>query len=139
MNQSYELYKKYFNDIWLLYPRKEAKESAYLEYLKVINHGLARHDDIAEMIKRYAYKMNGKETYVITLYKWLNGKRWEDELPPVPTIASNDAAKAKGIVMKLSSGYASPDAVRWLKTYLAKHGIESLELNNRDRQLVETI
>jgi hypothetical protein len=136
---TYELYKKYFEEIYEHYPRKEAKESAYLEYLTVINMGFILHDDLMDKVKRYAHKMKGKETYVITFYKWLNGKRWEDDLPELPTQGSNDAARAKTIIVKLGSGFASPDAVRWLKSYIAKHGTEGLSLNGRDKDLLKTI
>ena len=68
-----------FDDFWLLYPRKAAKKDASKAWLKLdANQKMAACTALVEWRKIFMQKDPEFVPYPAT---WLNGERWEDELP----------------------------------------------------------
>lgn len=72
-----ETTRDYFNELWLAYPKKMAKEDALIAWRKV------KLDDVLFEKMLTAIKVQKldeiEKRYIPNLSTWLNGKRWEDE------------------------------------------------------------
>ena len=70
-----------WEDFWLLYPRHEAKKDARKAWARIGESAhLAAVVAIADW--RLVWKAQGRDSRVIPLpATWLNGERWEDEIP----------------------------------------------------------
>lgn len=66
-----------FDRFWKIYPRKENKGQAEKAWAKAIK--LAEPDQIIEAVERTPW--NEDKQFIPHPASWLNGKRWEDELP----------------------------------------------------------
>lgn len=107
-----------WDDFWLLYPRHEARKDARKSWGK-----LSERQQIQAVVSitdwRQVWKAQGRDSRLIPLpATWLNGERWEDELPDgiittrhashtLVTVSPNEPTKATDL----------PDRV---KTMLAK-------------------
>lgn len=73
--------KEQFEKIWIHYPLKKGKESAFKSYQKAIKDG-AKDLDILNGIKRYnqELKLKGtKKEYIAYGSTWFSQRRWSDE------------------------------------------------------------
>ena len=77
-----------FDDFWDIYPRRVAKAAARKAWAK-INPKL--HVEILESLLKWrrVWLSRGELEFVPHASTWLNGERWEDELPaPVQSLAA---------------------------------------------------
>jgi hypothetical protein len=69
-----------FADFWLLYPRHIAKLAARKAWAKI---DAAQHIPILTALTAWRQVWRDKDPeYLPHAASWLNGERWEDELPP---------------------------------------------------------
>ena len=70
-----------FDDFWILYPRHVAKKDALKAWLKI---DPGSHAEILTSLVawRGVWLARGEPQYIPYPASWLNGERWEDELPP---------------------------------------------------------
>ncbi len=68
-----------FDDFWLLYPRRVAKKDARRAWARI---PAAQHMAILEALVAWRPVWRDKDPqYLPHAATWLNGERWEDELP----------------------------------------------------------
>lgn len=126
-NLDYMTREKYFQEFFNAFPVRESYEPAYLEYLRLIKHGIVDHDTLVDAAKRYALLKN---KYKVQPARWLKEKRWKDDLPRLPQ-DTNQFEKDKRIVWQaVHQGYLTTDQMMrlkkrcdldgatWLKKYL---------------------
>jgi hypothetical protein len=103
-----------FSDFWLLYPRHVGKLAAVKAWARITEaNKMAAIIGAAEWRPIFVKRMeDGEDTYVPHPSTWLNGERWEDELPPCyrPTSASHQPAA----LPEQGSRTVMPDKVRAL-------------------------
>lgn len=76
-----------FDTFWLLYPRHVAKANARKAWAKI---DPALHVPIIESVAAWRPIWNTKDPeYLPHAASWLNGERWEDELPRTAVSASS--------------------------------------------------
>src|SRR3990172_10745607 len=70
-----------FSDFWILYPRHVAKKDALKAWLKI---DPGSHAEILTSLAswRGVWLARGEPQYIPYPASWLNGERWEGELPP---------------------------------------------------------
>ena len=74
--------KEKFNKFWSLYPRKVAKIVAERRWKKLSNKDI---DEIFKIYHEHLIRWRYKDIqYVPHPATWLNQRRWEDELEPLP-------------------------------------------------------
>ena len=74
--------KEKFNKFWSLYPRKVAKIVAERRWKKLSNKDI---DEIFKIYHEHLIRCRYKDIqYVPHPATWLNQRRWEDELEPLP-------------------------------------------------------
>ncbi len=69
-----------FEDFWTLYPRHDAKKAARQAWAK-IDASLHNHILISLVGWRRVWNARDDHRYTPMPATWLNGERWEDELP----------------------------------------------------------
>lgn len=82
-----------FDDFWTLYPKRMAKRDAEKAWARISTAD--RMDALVALVKwRRVWLARGEMQYVPHPATWLNGARWEDELPvdAAPAHASHVAA-----------------------------------------------
>lgn len=69
-----------FDDFWLLYPRRVAKKDAQRAWARIDPR---KHAEILTSLAswRRVWLGRGEQQFVPYPATWLNGERWEDELP----------------------------------------------------------
>jgi uncharacterized protein YdaU (DUF1376 family) len=75
-----------FDRFWKAYPRKQNKGHAEKAWAKAIK--LADPDQIISAVERSVW--NEDKQFIPHPASWLNGKRWEDELPNMPVRLSEE-------------------------------------------------
>jgi hypothetical protein len=83
-----------FEDFWTLYPRRLAKKDAVKAWTRMSHK--ARVDALTALVDwRRVWLARGEIEFIPHPATWLNGERWEDELPTnnTPTHASHVPAK----------------------------------------------
>ena len=71
-----------FLEFWKLYPRKVAKVAAQRSWKRLKVKDI---DDIFKVYKEHLIRWRGTEIqYVPHASTWINQRRWEDELEPLP-------------------------------------------------------
>lgn len=104
-----------FDDFWLLYPRRVAKKDARQAWWKLTPANQVKAlDALIDWRRIYAARDDDKIPHPAT---WLNGERWEDELPREyrtdTTNASTDtAARAAQQTHDRKAGIPMPQRVR---------------------------
>ena len=72
-----------FNRFWSLYPRKVAKVAAQRSWKRLTNKNV---DSIFKVFHEHLIRWSFKEIqFVPHASTWLNQRRWEDELEPLPS------------------------------------------------------
>ena len=82
-----------FDDFWLLYPRRVAKKDAKKAWARI--SGADQVKALTAMVQWRRIWANKELEYLPHPASWLNGERWEDELPT----ASTGAAHASHVVV----------------------------------------
>lgn len=77
-----EALEKAFEAAWAAWPRKVGKKSARAKFERLVRDGFDAYN-LAIAVKEHgeAYGRYVPEQYVPHLTTWLNGERWEDEIP----------------------------------------------------------
>lgn len=103
-----------FPDFWLLYPRKQAKKDARLAWDRI---PYTRHVEILTALVewRRVWIARGEMEFVPYPATWLNGERWEDELPQ-----TNRPTAAAHVRFERSEPPAKGEMPEHVRTYLAK-------------------
>ena len=72
-----------FDETWKIWPRKVDKGHARIAYRRALKKTTAA--AILTGAKAYAATRIGQDQkFTVHLATWLNGERWDDELPPAP-------------------------------------------------------
>tara|TARA_Y100000758_G_scaffold239103_1_gene175183 strand:- start:193 stop:555 length:363 start_codon:yes stop_codon:yes gene_type:complete len=80
-----------FNQFWKLYPRKIAKLVAERSWKRLSNKDI---ESIFKVLHEHLVRWKYKDIqYVPHASTWLNQRRWEDELEPIPDKKSNPIYK----------------------------------------------
>jgi DNA replication protein DnaC len=97
-----------FDDFWLLYPRHVAKKDARRAWAKIPP---ALHNNILLACVEWRVIWSAKDPeYLPHPATWLNGERWEDELPRTP--ASSSASHRAAALPADSPRSSMPESVR---------------------------
>lgn len=73
--------EKDFEELWILYPRKEGKSNARKAYLKAVKHGVTK-QQVETGIRNYVAFINAKNTsyeYIKHGSSWFNQECWNDD------------------------------------------------------------
>ena len=71
-----------FAEWWQIYPKKDGKAEALVEYTRTIKAGEATEAELLRGAMREAAKASGKSPrWTKEAVNWLKGKRWTDETP----------------------------------------------------------
>jgi hypothetical protein len=82
-----------FDDFWTLYPRRIAKKDAREMWRRI---PAAKHLTILTALVEWRKVWAGKELeFLPHPATWLNGERWEDEIPVSPTVSAAAHLPAK--------------------------------------------
>ena len=74
--------EKQFNEFWRLYPRKVAKLTAKRAWKRLANKDV---NSIFKVFHEHLLRWKYKDIqYVPHASTWINQRRWEDELEPLP-------------------------------------------------------
>lgn len=99
-----------FEDFWLLYPRRVARKDAAIAWIK-----LTPAQQVAAMVGIVSWRRVWAQRdlqYVPHPATWLNGWRWEDEIPPEFT--QSGAAHMAAAMPEPQERTTMPDHVRAL-------------------------
>lgn len=102
-----------FADFWLLYPRRVAKKDAAKVWAR-----LTAEQQVAALVACVAWRVTWSRKDVEYLpypASWLNGERWEDELP-----ASNVPAHASHVIAAPGPEYQKTTMPEHVRALLAK-------------------
>jgi len=97
-----------FDRVWAVWPKKTSKKDARLKFAAAAKrhpqgeHGLAA--DVVEHARAYAQHAHPVQ-FVPMLSTWLNGDRWEDELPGPRGDRLTQADRTKAVLAR----YAGPE------------------------------
>lgn len=98
------LQNEYFKRFWLMYPRKAKQFQAQLAW-NALPVDVELYEKILKAVERYSKtKQWADKTYVPYPENFLDGKRWEDDIPedtPKPTRKNDVAAAAEAVVAGL--------------------------------------
>lgn len=131
----YMIMMPYFEEFFAAYPKREGHDPAYLAYIKAVKMGFATHDELVIGAKRYSL-VKGDKQYKVQPAKWLEEKRWKDDMPKLPNKYTGHARKTKIIKAWLSSHISTSDKAEVLKQYTEaeiKNELMRLEKNNIER------
>lgn len=106
-----------FDDFWVLYPRREAKKDAKKMWERMT---VAQQLDacIALMDWRKVFLARQSNQYIPLPATWLNGERWEDELPP--EFRPRQSLPVTTAPLNLAPRVAMPDRLKQLIAGLKK-------------------
>lgn len=102
-----------FDDFWLLYPRRVAKRDAQKAWSR-----MTADEQAAAVVAMVDWRRvwRGKDPqYIPHPATWLNGARWEDELP-----ASNEASHASHVQAEPEKPFVKSVMPEHVKALLAK-------------------
>lgn len=99
-----QLQNEYFKRFWLMYPRKAKQFQAQLAW-NALPVDVELYEKILKAVERYSKTRQwADKTYVPYPENFLDGKRWEDDIPedtPKPTRKNDVAAAAEAVVAGL--------------------------------------
>lgn len=99
-----QLQNEYFKRFWLMYPRKAKQFQAQLAW-NALPVDVELYEKILKAVERYnKTRQWADKTYVPYPENFLDGKRWEDDIPedtPKPTRKNDVAAAAEAVVAGL--------------------------------------
>lgn len=99
-----------FDDFWLMYPRRVAKKDAMKAWARMT---IPDRVDALTALVDWRRVWRTKETDFIPYpATWLNGERWQDELPTVA--ASSHASHVSAAIPESRERTAMPDKVKAL-------------------------
>jgi DNA replication protein DnaC len=108
-----------FENFWLLYPRKVAKLDARKAWLRLKPAQAA--ECLTSLVGwRKVWMARGELEFVPHAATWLNGERWEDELPATQTMSPSSASHVMAQMPSQTERTAMPDHVRALLASLRK-------------------
>ncbi len=99
-----------FEDFWLLYPRRVAKKDASRAWMKLTPS--QRVDALVAMVEWRRIWQTKDVEYLPHAATWLNGERWEDEIPP--EYRQTHAAHSDAKLPEIAARTAMPDHVKKL-------------------------
>ena len=81
INEDKELYNKYFEEFWILYPRQRRgnKEKSFKAYYRAIKENRATPEQLTEAVKNYAISDEVKKGFAKGCEAWLNDDRFNNE------------------------------------------------------------
>ena len=107
-----------FDDFWTLYPRRIAKLKARIAWDRIIPE---RHAEILLALVEWRKVWKDKELEFLPYpASWLNGERWEDELPQCSTW--NNSSHMPASLPEQPERTIMPQKVRDLLAKLRKNG-----------------
>lgn len=99
-----KIQNEYFKRFWLMYPRKAKQFQAQLAW-NALPVDVELYERILQAVEKYSKtKQWADKTYVPYPENFLDGKRWEDDIPedtPKPTRKNDVAAAAEAVVAGL--------------------------------------
>lgn len=99
-----QLQNEYFKRFWLMYPRKAKQFQAQLAW-NALPVDVELYEKILKAVERYSKTRQwADKTYVPYPENFIDGKRWEDDIPddaPKPTRKNDVAAAAEAVVAGL--------------------------------------
>lgn len=94
-----QLQNEYFKRFWLMYPRKAKQFQAQLAW-NALPVDVELYEKILKAVERYSKTRQwADKTYVPYPENFLDGKRWEDDIPTDVTKKKNDVAAAAEAVV----------------------------------------
>jgi hypothetical protein len=101
-----------WDGFWTLFPRHEAKKDARRAWDR-LSPSVQMDAVVAIAAWRRVWQAQGRTTQVIPLpATWLNGERWEDEIPAQFSVRPQSHAPAAPLNGKVNGAVAMPDHVR---------------------------
>ena len=111
--------KPTFEALWLLYPKKVARFDATKAWAR-----LSEAEKLAAIVGLVAWRQiwmrRGEMQFVPHCATWLNGHRWEDELPEQWATSHQHSAHAPAVLPETGERTAMPENVRALIAKLRK-------------------
>lgn len=106
-----------FDDLWTLYPRRVAKRDAERAWNRLTaDEKVAA---LSALVKwRRVWLARGEIQYVPHAATWLNGARWDDELPEQAQMGPQHASHVAATMLEQAERGAMPQEVRDLLTKL---------------------
>jgi len=109
-----------FNKFWSLYPRKVAKIVAERRWKKLSNKDI---DEIFKIYHEHLIRWRYKDIqYVPHPSTWLNQRRWEDELEPLPdknlSVYKDIEKKTMDLKSRMKSAENQAASEEEIKSYL---------------------
>lgn len=106
-----------FDDFWLMYPKRMARRDAEKAWARVSPE--ERVAALVALVKwRRVWLARGEIQYVPHAATWLNGARWDDELPEQAQMGPQHASHVAATMPEQAERGAMPQEVRDLLTKL---------------------
>lgn len=106
-----------FDDFWLMYPKRVARRDAEKAWARIGPD--ERVAALVALVKwRKVWLARGEIQYVPHAATWLNGARWEDELPEQAQMGPQHASHVAATMPEQAERGAMPQEVRDLLTKL---------------------
>lgn len=106
-----------FEDFWLMYPKRVARRDAEKAWARVSPE--ERVAALVALVKwRRVWLARGEIQYVPHAATWLNGARWDDELPEQAQMGPQHASHVAATMPEQAERGAMPQEVRDLLTKL---------------------
>jgi hypothetical protein len=97
-----------FEEFWEAYPRKEAKQDAVKAWDKLGPSAVLLKQMLEAIAQQKGWR-KWREGYISNPATWLNGRRWEDQEPPVADERSNGNGRPRGSMGANPSRIAAPN------------------------------
>ena len=108
-----------FEDFWLMYPKRVARRDAEKAWARVGHE--ERVAALVALVKwRRVWLARGEIQYVPHAATWLNGARWEDELPEQAQMGPQHASHVAATMPEQAERGAMPQEVRDLLAKLKR-------------------